>query len=44
MPYKFNVHRIINQLVQPWVIGYRPPIFWNNYWHMVDIDDTLRPR
>lgn len=44
MPYKFNVHRIINQLVQPWVIGYRAPIFWNNYWHMVDIDDTLRPR
>jgi ABC-type transport system substrate-binding protein len=25
MPYKTTVHRIQNDLVQPWVVGYRPP-------------------
>jgi len=43
VPYKFNVHRIINELTQPWVIGYRSPTFWTNYWHLVDIDTSKRP-
>ena len=43
MPYKYNVHRVYNELIQPWVIGYRSPTFWTNYWHMVDIDTSQRP-
>ena len=42
MPYKVLVHRIGNELAHPWLIGYRRPIFWRDWWHMVDIDDSLR--
>ena len=42
MPYKVLVHRIGNELAHPWLIGYRRPIFWQDWWHMVDIDDSLR--
>jgi hypothetical protein len=43
MPYKVHVHRIANDLAWPWVIGYRRPLFWHDWWHMVDVD-TARPR
>ena len=43
MPYKITVHRFNNDLVQPWLQGYRRPVFWNDWWHMVDIDNTARP-
>ena len=43
MPYKVYVHRIANELTQPWLIGYRRASFWNNWWHMVDIDSANRP-
>lgn len=43
MPYKITVHRFNNDLVQPWLQGYRRPVFWNDWWHMVDIDPTARP-
>jgi ABC-type transport system substrate-binding protein len=42
MPYKFQVHRISNDLSQPWLIGYRRPVVWNDWWHMVDIDSTKK--
>ena len=42
MPYKVLVHRIGNELAHPWLIGYRRPIFWRDWWHMVDIDDSKR--
>ena len=42
MPYKFQVHRISNNLVQPWLVGYRRPLAWNDWWHMADIDETKR--
>ncbi|NWG73737.1 MAG: bicyclomycin resistance protein [Rubrivivax sp.] len=42
MPYKFTVHRIANELVQPWLVGYRRPLFWNDWWQWVDIDPALR--
>ena len=38
MPYKYLVHRIANDLAHPWVIGYRRTVFWNEWWHMVDVD------
>jgi ABC-type transport system substrate-binding protein len=42
MPYKVNTHRISNDLVHPWLIGYRRPLFFNDWWHMVDIDESKR--
>ena len=42
MPNRYLVHRIANALVHPWVIGYRRPVFWNEWWHMVDLDNTRR--
>lgn len=43
-PMKYNVHRIVNDLTQPWLLGYRRPAFGNQFWHYVDIDDSLRPK
>jgi ABC-type transport system substrate-binding protein len=42
LPYKFNVHRISTDMWHPWLIGYRRPLFWDEWWHMVDIDESLR--
>jgi ABC-type transport system substrate-binding protein len=38
MPYKIHVHRYVSDLMQPWVIGYRRPLFWQDFWQYVDID------
>lgn len=43
MPYKYHVHRFSNDVVHPWLLGYRRPVFWQDTWHMVDIDESLRP-
>ena len=43
MPYKVLVHRVANELLHPWVSGYRRTPFWSEWWHMVDIDHTRRP-
>ena len=37
LPYKTTVHRYTNDLVQPWLVGYRRPLFWQEWWHMVDL-------
>lgn len=37
MPYKAHVHRFISDLVQPWVVGYRRPLFWQDWWQYVDV-------
>jgi ABC-type transport system substrate-binding protein len=42
LPYKFQVHRISNTLAQPWLVGYRRPLAWNDWWHLVDIDPTKK--
>ncbi len=42
-PYKQHVHRIYTDMAQPWFVGYRRPLFWNRWWHMVDIDPAKRP-
>lgn len=41
-PYRTLVHRISTDMVHPWVIGYRRPAFWQEWWHRVDIDPRLR--
>ncbi|HEX6707617.1 MAG TPA: ABC transporter substrate-binding protein [Albitalea sp.] len=43
MPYKIRLNRISTDMLQPWVVGYRRPVFWQEWWHYVDIDDSRRP-
>jgi ABC-type transport system substrate-binding protein len=43
-PYKFHVHRILTDLTQPWVIGFRRPPFWTEWWQYVDIDTEALAR
>jgi ABC-type transport system substrate-binding protein len=43
LPYKNHVHRFYLDLAHPWMIGYRRPLFWQEWWHMVDIDNSLKP-
>ncbi|WP_338111463.1 ABC transporter substrate-binding protein [Roseateles koreensis] len=38
MPIKTHVHRYRNDLTQPWLIGYRRPVFRSEFWHFVDIE------
>ena len=42
MPYKVLVHRIANELLHPWVTGYRRAPFWQDWWHQVDVDPARR--
>jgi len=44
VPYKFNLHRISTDMWHPWVIGYRRPLFWQEWWHMADIDLAAKPK
>jgi ABC-type transport system substrate-binding protein len=37
-PYKFHVHRILTDLTQPWITGFRRPPFWLDWWQYVDVD------
>ncbi len=37
-PYRVGVHRIVTDLAYPWVVGYRRPVFWLDWWQYVDID------
>jgi hypothetical protein len=30
-------------MTHPWVIGYRRALFWQDWWHYVDIDTQLKP-
>ena len=43
-PYKYHVHRIASDLSHPWLVGYRRPLFWTDFWQYVDIDTDLRPK
>jgi len=42
-PYKYHVHRIVTDLSQPWLVGYRRPLFWQEFWQYVDIDTAKLP-
>ena len=41
-PYKLHVHRIVADMMWPVMVGYRRPVYWNEWWHMVDVDPALR--
>jgi ABC-type transport system substrate-binding protein len=42
MPYRNLVHRLSPDLWHPWLLGFRRPLFWQEWWHMVDIDPARR--
>jgi ABC-type transport system substrate-binding protein len=44
VPYKFNLHRISTDMWHPWVLGYKRPLFWQEWWHMADIDPSLKKK
>jgi ABC-type transport system substrate-binding protein len=37
MPYKLGVHRFVADLMTERVVGFRRPLFWLNWYHMVDV-------
>ena len=43
-PWKTFVHRMRNQLIQPWVLGWRKHQFIHDAYRYVDIDLDLRAR
>jgi len=38
MPYRHTAHRMEADMFHGWVKGYRRPLFWQEWWHMVDVD------
>jgi ABC-type transport system substrate-binding protein len=43
-PYKLHCHRYVADMLRPMVVGYRRPLFWSEWWHMVDVDPALRKK
>ncbi len=44
MPYKFSTHRILTDMTQPWLLGYRRHPIAREFWKYVDIDTARTPR
>ncbi len=42
MPYKFHLHRLVLDLTQPWVDGYRRHPFTSRQWNWIDVDPVRR--
>jgi ABC-type transport system substrate-binding protein len=43
-PYHTRLHRIVNELAYPQLVGYRKPLFWQTWWQHVDIDPAAGGR
>ncbi|MEO7008191.1 MAG: ABC transporter substrate-binding protein, partial [Caldimonas sp.] len=43
-PQKYNVHRIVTYLMQPRLQGFRAPLYGNQFWQYVDIDEGAARR
>ncbi len=43
-PYKYIGHSIYVDLTQPWLSGYRRPLFWQEQWMFMDVDMALRAK
>jgi len=43
MPYKALLSRISNDLAYRHLVGHRRPLFWTEWWHMVDIEKDATP-
>ena len=37
MPYKLRTHLVQVALMQPWLVGYRRPLFWSNWFDVVEV-------
>ncbi|HEX6707615.1 MAG TPA: ABC transporter substrate-binding protein [Albitalea sp.] len=44
MPYRIQVHRVYTDVTQPWISGYRWPLFRREVWQYVDVDVAMRER
>ena len=44
MPYKIITHRLLNDLMHPWVVGYRRHAYLRGWWQYIDIDLDVRHR
>ena len=44
VPYKLSTHRIVTDLMQPWVIGFRRNPFVREFYKYVDVDPAIRER
>ena len=38
MPYKLRIHPVQAILIQPWIVGFRPPLFRSNWFEYVDVE------
>ena len=38
MPYKLHTHRLVADLMHAEVQGVRRPLYWNEWWHFVDVE------
>ncbi len=43
MPYKFRVNRVVTDMSTARLVGYRRPVFWQEWWHYVDLVDPDGP-
>ena len=44
LPYRNHVHRLLTDMAHPWMIGYRRALFWQDWWHYVDVDMSQKPK
>jgi ABC-type transport system substrate-binding protein len=44
VPYKLSTHRIVTDLMQPWVIGFRRNPFVREFYKYLDVDPAIRER
>ncbi len=43
MPMRYKVHRVLTDLTQPWIVGYRRPLYGSQFWQYIDIDTARMP-
>ena len=44
MPYKVHGHRFLTDMAWPKVVGFRRPLFWQDWWEYVDIEPAKMAR
>ena len=43
MPMKYKVHRVLTDLTQPWIVGFRRPLYGSQFWQYIDVDTARQP-
>jgi ABC-type transport system substrate-binding protein len=44
MPYKVHGHRFVTDMAWPQLVGFRRPLFWQDWWEYVDIEQSTMRR